>query len=159
MGLLSLLKPEHRFFYGHYSLLQNTDLNRNVQTNFKQNVNLVTCHVFHHPELLRAFFLGDDYLTRSLELKNVNLYRASDISRSHGPAKFRYFRKIPQNSQKNAKYYEICQKYFQIHVGKTYLILILAIRPVLFTLNVQIYLETSSLQQVNNIPKLPDVFR
>ena len=86
MGLLSLLKPEHRFFYGHYNLLQNTDLNRNVQTNFKQNVNLVTRHVFHHPELLRAFFLGDDYLTRSLELKNVNLYRASDISRSHGPA-------------------------------------------------------------------------
>ena len=71
------------------------------------------------------------------------LYRASDISRSRGPAKYR----------------EICQKYFQIHVGKTYLILILAIRPVLFTPNVQIYLETSSLQRVNNVPKLPGVFR
>ena len=65
-------------------------------------------------------------------------FRASDISRGHGPAKFRYFREIPRNSQKNAKYREIRQKYFQIHVGKTYLILILAIRPVLFTPNVQI---------------------
>ena len=64
--------------------------------------------------------------------------RASDISRGRGPAKFRSFREIPRNSQKNAKYREIRQKYFQIHVGKTYLILILAIRPVLFTPNVQI---------------------
>ena len=79
--------------------------------------------------------------------------RASDISRGHGPAKSR---EIPQ---KNAKYREIRRKYFQIHVGKTYLILIMAIRPVLFTPNVQIYLETSSLQRVNNVPKLPGVFR
>ena len=71
------------------------------------------------------------------------LYRASDISRSRGHEKYR----------------EICQKYFQIHVGKTYLILILAIISVLFTPNVQIYLETSSLQRVNNVPKLPGVFR
>ena len=85
--------------------------------------------------------------------------RASDISCGRGPAKFRYFREIPRNSPKNAKYREIRQKYFQILVGKTYLILILAIRPVLFTPNVQIYLETSSLQRVNNVPKLPDVFR
>ena len=68
------------------------------------------------------------------------IYRASDISRGRGPAKFRYFREIPRNSQKNAKYREICQKYFQIHVGKTYLILILVTRPVLFTPNV--YLPT-----------------
>ena len=66
------------------------------------------------------------------------LYRASDISRGRGPAKFRYFREIPRNCPKNAKYREIRQKYFQIHVGKTYLILILAIRPVLFTPNVHI---------------------
>ena len=66
------------------------------------------------------------------------LVRASDISRGRGPAKFRYFREIPRNSQKNAKYREIRQKYCQIHVGKTYLILILAITPVLFTPNVQI---------------------
>ena len=64
---------------------------------------------------------------------------------------------FPQNSQKNAKYREIRQKYFQIHVGKTYFILILAIRPVLFTPNVQIYLETLSQQRVNNVPKLPGV--
>ena len=64
--------------------------------------------------------------------------RASDISRGRGPAKFRCFREIPRNSPKNAKYREIRQKYFQIHVGKTYLILILAITPVLFTPNVQI---------------------
>ena len=63
----------------------------------------------------------------------------------------------PRNSQKNTKYREIRQKYFQIHVGKTYLILILAIRPVLFTPNVQIYLETSSLQRVNNVSKLPGI--
>ena len=68
-------------------------------------------------------------------------------------------REIPRNSQKNAKYREIRQKYFQIHVGKTYLILILAFRPVLFTPNVQIYLETSSLQRVNNVPKLPGILR
>ena len=81
--------------------------------------------------------------------------RASDISRGRGPAKFRHFCEIPRNSPKNAKYHEICKKYFQIHVGKTYLTLILAIRPFLFTPNVQIYLETSSLQRVNNVSKLP----
>ena len=82
--------------------------------------------------------------------------RASDILRGRRPAKFRYFREI---SQKNAKYREIRQKYFQIHVDKTYLILIFAIRPVLFTPKVQIYLETSSVQRVNNLPKLPGIFR
>ena len=86
-------------------------------------------------------------------------FRASDISRGREPAKFRHFREIPRNSQKNAKYHEIRQKYFQIHVGKTYLVLILAIRPFLFTANVQIYLETSSLQRVNNVLKLPGVLR
>ena len=60
------------------------------------------------------------------------IIRASDISRGRGPAKFRYFREIPRNSPKNAKYREIRQKYFQIHIGKTYLILILAIRPQTF---------------------------
>ena len=48
------------------------------------------------------------------------------------------FPRNPAKFPKNAKYREIRQKYFQIHVGKTYLILILAIRPVLFTPNVQI---------------------
>ena len=44
----------------------------------------------------------------------------------------------PRNSGISAKSREIRQKYFQIHVGKTYLILILAIKPVLFTPNDQI---------------------
>ena len=83
--------------------------------------------------------------------------RASDISRGRGPAKFRYFREIPRNSPKNTKYSEIRQKYFQMHVGKIHLILILAVRPVLFTSNVLIYLETSSLQLANNVSKLPGV--
>ena len=81
-------------------------------------------------------------LINKMLMKLFWIYRASDISRGRGPAKFRYFREIPRNSQKNTKYREIRQKYFQIHVGKTHLILILAIRPVLFTSNVQIYLET-----------------
>ena len=65
----------------------------------------------------------------------------------------------PRNSGISTKSREIVQNppEIQIHVGKTYLILILAIRPFLFTPNVQIYLETSSLQRVN-IPKLPGVF-
>ena len=71
-------------------------------------------------------------LQESLCMCFVRLYRDSDISRGRGPAKFRCFREIPRNSPKNEKYREIRQKYFQIHVGKTYLILILAIRPVLF---------------------------
>ena len=61
-------------------------------------------------------------LLNNFILQSFYLLRASDISRGRGPAKYR----------------EIRQKYFQIHVGKTYLILILAIRPVLFTPNVQI---------------------
>ena len=67
----------------------------------------------------------------------MEIYRASDISCGCGPVKFRFFCEIPRNSQKNAKYRKIRQKYFQIHVGKTYFILILAIRPVLFTPNIQ----------------------
>ena len=89
----------------------------------------------------------------------IIMFRASDISRGRGPTKFRHFCEIPRNSKQNTQYREICQKYFQIHVGKTYLILILAIRPVLFTPNVQIYLETLLLQRVNNVSKLPGVLR
>lgn len=74
----------------------------------------------------------------------------------------------PQNSGKSAKFppppekrekREIHQKYYQIHVGKAHLILIVAIRPVSFTPNIQIYLETSSLQWVNDVLKLPDILR
>ena len=103
--------------------------------------------------------LAPSYWTQDVLSLHTVLGRASDISRGRRPAKFRLFREIPRNFQKNVKYREIRQKYFQIHVGKTYFILILAIRPVLFTPNVQIYLETSSLQRVNNVPKLTGVFR
>ena len=65
--------------------------------------------------------------------------------------------KIPQKTRNTAKSARNICKY--VCVGKTYLILIMAIRPVLFTPNVQIYLQTSSLQRVNNVPKLPGVFR
>ena len=71
----------------------------------------------------------------------------------------REIRGFPRNFQKNMKYREICQKYFQIHVDKTDFLLILAIRPILFTQNVQIDLEASSLQRVNNVPKLTGIFR
>ena len=102
---------------------------------------------------------GLRYLKRCLQADSLTcftywLFRASDISRGRGPGKFGHVREIPQETAKNR---EIPQKYIQIHVGKTYFILILAIRPVLFTPNVQIYLETSSLQRVNNVPKLPGV--
>ena len=89
---------------------------------------------------------------------SIGLYRASDISRGRkiqvfprNPAKLH---KKTRNTTKSARN---ISKY--VHVGKTYLILILAIRPVLFTPNVQIYLQTSSLQRVNNVPKRPGVFR
>ena len=133
-----------------------------LESNFisKQELITHTSFVYKTLQLVRISLLNTT-LNKELcfFLRKVILYRASDISRGRGPAKFRYFREIPRNSPKNAKYREIRQKYFQIHVGKTYLILILAIRPVLFTPNVQIYLETSSLQQVNNVPKLPGVLR
>ena len=65
------------------------------------------------------------------------------------PAKFPKKREIPRNPLEifpNTCRQNIC-------------ILILAIRPVLFTSNVQIYLETSSLQRINNVPKLLGVLR
>ena len=77
---LLLLKSEHQAFvlirrntdehYGGYNLFQNTDLNRNVQVKFKQNVDLVViCHIFFtFPSSLKSY-LQDDYLTSGLELK------------------------------------------------------------------------------------------
>ena len=112
----------------------------------------------HYTKLLQTLHFWEHTFYHSLP-SFPQQYRASDISRGRGPAKFRHFREIPRNSLKNAKYRELCKKYFQIHVGKTYLLRILAIRPFLFTPNVQIYLETSSLQRVNNVLKLPGVLR
>ena len=65
---LLLLKSEHQAFvlirrntdehYGGYNLFQNTDLNRNVQVKFKQNVDLVViCHIFFtFPSSLKSYF-------------------------------------------------------------------------------------------------------
>ena len=66
-------------------------------------------------------------------------------------------REIPKKTQNTAKSARNISKYMS--AKHNYLILILAIRPVLFTPNVQIYLETSSLQRVNNVPKLTGVLR
>ena len=68
--------------------------------------------VFSSALIVRTVFFRQ--LLKAFSLSNIGENtRASDISRGHGPAKSR----------------EIRQKYFEIHVGKTYLILILAIRP------------------------------
>ena len=83
---------------------------------------------------------------------------------------FRYFarswtRKIqvfPRNPTKFPKKREIPRnppEIFPNTCRQNILILILAIRPVLFPPNVQIFLETSSLQRVNNVPKLLGVLR
>ena len=57
-------------------------------------------------------------------------------------------REIPKKTRNTAKSARNISDYMSAkHIR-------LAIRPVLFTPNVQIYLETSSLQRVNNVPKL-----
>ena len=43
-------------------------------------------------------------------ISDCHHFLARDISRGRGPAKFRYFREILQNSPKNTKYREIRQK-------------------------------------------------
>ena len=65
-------------------------------------------------------------------------------------------REIPKKTRNTAKSAGNISKYMS---AKHILILFLAIRPVLFTPNVQSYLETSSPQRVNNVPKLPGAFR
>ena len=133
-------------------------LNCEVFRVFLWILRLCVCAKFQKPALQGSNH-GFSFSGSCEFIASSSINRASDISRGRGPAKFRFFREIPRNSQKNTKYREIRQKYFQIHVGKTYLILILAIRPVLFTPNVQIYLETLLLQRVNNVSKLPGVLR
>ena len=115
-------------------------------------------YIFQRPFLNEGLIFGGAYIRRGLSM-GENLHFKIDLASLIVGRKFTellIFRAVadPRNSQKNTKYHEIRQKYFQIHVSKTYLILILAIRPFLFTPNIQIYLETSSLQQVNSVPKL-----
>ena len=65
-------------------------------------------------------------------------------------------RKIHKNTR--TKYRKIQLKFNQIHVCTTYLKLISAIYwGYLLAVNLQIYLETSSLKRANNVPKLPGV--
>ena len=52
-----------------------------------------------------------DFLSIDDHFININLVRASDISRGRGPAKFRFFREIPRNSPKNAKSARNISKY------------------------------------------------
>ena len=62
--------------------------------------------------IITVYTIKDYILLSNIPSKGAGspLVRASDISRGRGPAKFRYFREIPRNSQKNAKYREIRQK-------------------------------------------------
>ena len=81
--------------------------------------------------------------------------RASEISCGRGAAKFRDIREIPRNP---AKYSEICLKFYQTrryNIFETYL----GFWSCLLAVNVQIYLESSSLPRGKNIPKLPGVLR
>ena len=76
-----------------------------------------------------------------------NFCRASDISRGRGAAKFTKTRKIPRNSVEilsNTCLYNIFETYFSY-------------RGYLLAINLQIYLETSSLKRANNVPNLPGV--
>ena len=74
---------------------------------------------------------------------------ASDISRGYEAAKFTKTPKMPRNSIKNLI------KYMSVQHFETYF----SYWGYLLALNLQIYLETSSLKQENNVLKLPDVIR
>jgi len=73
--LLLLLKSEHRsvvpsrkntrqmnMITGTTIYSQNTDLNLDVQAKFKQNINLVICHVYSPSRAIESIVLRDDYL-------------------------------------------------------------------------------------------------
>ena len=88
--------------------------------------------------------------------------RASEISRGRGAAKFRYIREIPRNPAKLTKTREIPRNSLEIlpntcryNIFETYL----GYWSCLLAVNLQIYLEISSLPRVNFVPKLPGVLR
>ena len=84
-------------------------------------------------------------------LQNVNdaahRYRASDISSRRGAVKFTKTREIPRNSV------EILSNTCLHNIFETYL----SYWGYLLAVNLQIYLDTSSLKRANNITKLPGV--
>ena len=75
------------------------------------------------------------------------IYRASNILRGHGAAKFTKTRKIPRNSV------EILSNTCLYSNFETWL----SYRGYLLAVNSQIYVKTSSLKRANNVPKLPGV--
>ena len=97
-------------------------------------------------------------------MSSIKLYctynRASEISRGRGATKFRYIdlrnpakltktREIPRNSL------EILPNTCRYNIFETYL----GYWSCLLAVNVQIYLESTSLPRGNNVPKLPGVLR
>ena len=84
-------------------------------------------------------------------LYNVNdaahRYRASDISSRSRAAKFTKTREIPRNSV------DILSNTCLYNIFETYL----SYWGYLLAVNLQIYLDTSSLKRANNVPKLPGV--
>ena len=61
----------------------------------------------------------------------------------------------PRSSQKHAKYRAIQKKSYQIHVCTTLFETYLSYWGYLLAVNLQTYLETSSLKRANNVPTLP----
>ena len=82
------------------------------------------------------------------------LNRASDILQGHGAAKFRYKCAKPHEVHKNTQNsLEVLSNTCQYNIFKTYL----SYGGFLIAVNFQIYLETSSPQWANIVPKLPGV--
>ena len=83
--------------------------------------------------------------------------RASDISRGRGAANFKSAksREIHKNTRNPAKFVRNLTKYMLAKCFESYL----GCWGCLLAVNLLIYLETSSPQRVNNIPKLPGVLR
>ena len=89
----------------------------------------------------------------------VRITRTSEISRGRGAAKFRYIREIPRKLIKTREIprnsLEIVPNTCRYNIFETYL----GYWSCLLAVNVQIYLESSSLPRGNNVPKLPGVLR
>ena len=85
--------------------------------------------------------------------------RASGILCGHRAANFKQIHEIKQNSQKQAKYrknsLKIVPNTCQFNTFETSL----GCWCCLLAVHLQIYCETSSLHQVNNIQKLPGILR
>ena len=95
--------------------------------------------------LLITCYTGGNVNPTSTNPRKGGYFRASDISRGRGAAKFTKTRKIPRNSVEilsNTCLYNIFETYFSYW-------------GYLLAVNLQIYLGPSSLNRANNVPKLP----